>query len=71
LTSKEASPYLRAALGTINPFDLWYYALLAIAFATLHKKQPSKGVPFVAVVYLLTLLMALLGGASQGLVPKM
>ncbi|MFZ5815305.1 MAG: YIP1 family protein [Bacillota bacterium] len=62
LLSAEASPVLKAALGTLNPFGLWYYALLAIGFAALHQKPPAKGAAFALLLFLLYLFFAMAGG---------
>lgn len=38
-----ASPVLMGALQMINPFGIWYYALLAIGFAALFGREPRRG----------------------------
>lgn len=59
----DSSMLLRAFLTTLNPFDLWYYILLAIGFAILHKVKPVKGVALSFILYVLVLGMALAGTA--------
>lgn len=70
--SADASPTLKAALQMVNPFGLWYYALLAIGFATLMKKPATKGIPFAATLFVLSLLLAMAGGGlSAAFTPSM
>ncbi|MFZ5823090.1 MAG: YIP1 family protein [Bacillota bacterium] len=70
--SADASPTLKAALMMVNPFGLWYYALLAIGFATLMKKPATKGIPFAATLFVLSLLLAMAGGGlSAAFTPSM
>lgn len=67
LVPADASPFLKAVAGSINPFDIWYYALLAIGFASLHKAKPAKALWLVLCVYILVLLVAFSGAASTKL----
>jgi hypothetical protein len=56
LLPTDASPYLKAFATTLNPFDFWYYLLLAMGFAALHKRPAIKGVGLAVTVYGLSLL---------------
>lgn len=56
----DASNTLRVFMQSINPFDIWYYVLLAMGFAALHKKKPARGITFAALVYVLGLGMTML-----------
>ncbi|HYF94621.1 MAG TPA: YIP1 family protein [Symbiobacteriaceae bacterium] len=66
LAPNGSSLLLKTFLGTLNPFGIWYYCLLAIGFAALHRAKPAKGVGLIATIYVLSFLMtyglAALGG---------
>lgn len=52
---------LHGFLATLNPFDLWYLALLAIGMAALHRKPVSKGIPLAATLYGVGLIFSIIG----------
>jgi len=58
-----SSPYATALLGMINPFGIWYYVLLALGFAALHRNRPAQGAPLAGVVFLINLAGALISAA--------
>lgn len=66
-----ASPVTKTLLGALNPFDLWYFVLLAIGFASMHKARPAKGWGFAATVFALSLVMGLVGLNAARNVPGM
>lgn len=56
-----ANPYLAALLGQFNPFTLWFYALLAIGFGTLHRKTARAGLVLVIALFVINTLLAFAG----------
>ncbi|MGE5674563.1 MAG: Yip1 family protein [Mycobacterium leprae] len=62
LLPADASPYLRGALSTLNPFVIWYYVILTIGLATLHRAKPSKTWSLAATLFAVSLLLATVGG---------
>ncbi|HEY3367190.1 MAG TPA: YIP1 family protein [Symbiobacteriaceae bacterium] len=69
LLPPDANRYLKAFFQTLNPFDLWYYALLVIGFAALHRVKPARSLWFVVSIYGLSLLLALGSAALAGKTP--
>jgi len=61
----DANPYLKVLLSALNPFSIWYYVLLAIGFAALHRVRPSRGTAFAAAMFTISLLLAM-GGTALG-----
>jgi hypothetical protein len=57
---------LRAVLGLLNPFSLWYYAVLCIGFATLNRGKWTRGLSFALTLFAFSALFALLGGLLGG-----
>ncbi|HWI60260.1 MAG TPA: YIP1 family protein [Symbiobacteriaceae bacterium] len=63
---------LKTFLGTIGPFGIWYYIVLAIGFGALHRGKASRGVGLVATLYIGgTLLMLGLTALGSKFVPQM
>jgi hypothetical protein len=63
LAPDETHFVLKALLSTINPFDVFYYALLAIGFGAVQRMRPARSATFVGVIYVLALGLMLVGGA--------
>jgi len=63
---------LRTVLNSVNPFDIWYYCVLAIGFGKLHRAPAKKGLGLVVALYVITLLFSLAGAAiSSKFAPQM
>jgi hypothetical protein len=62
----DASPYIKGILATINPFDIFYYVLLAIGFGALQRLKPAKGAPLAVGLYVLGLVMSVLAHVMAG-----
>lgn len=73
LLPKGSNGMLVAFLTTINPFTIWYYCLLAIAFGALHRGKASRGLGLVLTLYVVLLLVSMAGAgiASRFGVPQM
>jgi len=56
-----ASPYLSGLLGMVNPFGLWYYALLGVGFAALFGRSPRRGWLLPAALFVLGTVANVLG----------
>jgi hypothetical protein len=54
---------LKTFLSTLNPFDLFYYALLAIAFGAFQRIKPARSAAFVGTLYVLSFAIMLIGAA--------
>lgn len=63
----DTSPAVRALLGMINPFTIWYYVLLAIGFASLLRRPSARGWALPTALFLLSALFAM---ATAGLAPQ-
>jgi hypothetical protein len=63
LAPDETHFVLKTLLSTINPFDIFYYALLAIGFGAVQRMRPARSATFVGVIYVLALGLMLVGGA--------
>ncbi len=65
LVPPDASVYLRFALMSLNPFALWYLALMAIGFAALHRTRWTRSLPLVITLFVVGTLMTMAQGAMQ------
>lgn len=59
-----SSPYLAGLLGMINPFGIWYYALLAIGFGALFGRSGRKGLAFSVTLFIVATIFTI---SSAGL----
>lgn len=67
----DSNVYLQSLLGMVNPFSIWYYVLLALGFAALHKTKPREGWTFAGAILILNIIgsvaSAAMGSAAAGL----
>lgn len=64
----EVSPALRALLGTLNPFGIWYFVLLGVGLSAFHGVQPGKGKWFALTMYGLAVVGNVLAATLRSLV---
>lgn len=62
----NGTPLVRAFLLTLNPFDLWTLALVAVGFAAIHRMQPARGASLSVALYLVGFVFSFIGLGIMG-----